>query len=151
MKSNNTPCDSLQVRLSGRREEHASDALRLLERLRQAAHHGEAPSTADLQREGSYGLRPVNRIGDLIKGKHNHTRYDIERIHCPHGVYRWRLHEPARPGYPKNKRQDVLPLAQGQDWYEKQHGPRPASHPWKQAFSPKRLAEDFQLTPPGDR
>lgn len=94
-----------------RHNEHCSDALLLLERLRQAARDGEAPSTADLQREGKYGLRPVNRIADLRRGKHNRTRYDIERIDCPRGVYRWRLHEPARPGYPKNKQQGVLQLS----------------------------------------
>lgn len=31
------------------------------------------------------------------------------------------------------------------DWYERLHGPRPASHPWKQAFSPNRLAEEPTL------
>ncbi len=77
--------------------EHGCAALRLLERLRKAAREGETPSTTDLQSERVYGLRPVNRIGDLIRGKHNSTRYDIERLDCEHGVYRWRLHEPARP------------------------------------------------------
>jgi hypothetical protein len=86
-----------------RRTEHTSDALLLLERLRQAARDGEYPSTAELQSEGKYGLRPVNRLGDLVRGKYNGTRYDIERLDCSRGVYRWRLHEPARPGYPKDK------------------------------------------------
>lgn len=93
-----------------RRKEHTSDALLLLERLRQAARDGEYPSTAELQREGKYGLRPVNRLGDLAKGKYNGTRYDIERFDCSRGVYRWRLHEPPRPGYPKDKRQGTLEL-----------------------------------------
>ncbi len=93
-----------------RHKEHTSDALLLLERLRQAARDGEDPSTADLQREGKYGLRPVNRLGDLAKGKYNGTRYDIERLDCSRGVYRWRLHEPPRPGYPKDKRQGTLAL-----------------------------------------
>jgi hypothetical protein len=134
-----------------RREEHGCAALRLLERLRKAAREGETPSTADLQDERVYGLRPVNRIGDLKKGKHNGTRYDIERLDCGHGIYRWRLHEPARLGYPKNKQQAVLPLAPGEDWYTRQTGkPRPGPHPWKTAFSSKRLAESdsFTLTPP---
>jgi hypothetical protein len=114
--------------------EHNSDAMRLLERLRQAARDHELPSTADLQREGVFGLRPVNRIGDLIKGKHNHTRYDIEKIRCGRGQYRWRLHEPNRPGYPKHKNQTVLLLdlpapspnaiPDSSDWYERLHGPR---------------------------
>ncbi len=90
--------------------EHGCVALRLLERLRQAARTGETPSTADLQEERVYGLRPVNRIGDLVRGKYNRVRYDIERLDCAGGVYRWRLHEPARPGYPKDKRQTVLHL-----------------------------------------
>jgi hypothetical protein len=93
-----------------RHKEHTSDALLLLERLRQAARDGEVPSTAELQREGKYGLRPVNRLGDLAKGKYNGTRYDIERLDCSRGVYRWRLHEPPRPGYPKDKRQGTLAL-----------------------------------------
>jgi hypothetical protein len=88
--------------------EHTSDALRLLERLRQAAREGRYPSTAELQTEGKFGLRPVNRLVDLRKGKYG-TRYDIERLNCGHGVFRWRLHEPARPGYPKNKEQSVIP------------------------------------------
>jgi|SRR5713101_4123147 len=39
------------------------------------------------------------------------------------------------------------------DWYEKQHGQRPTSHPWKTAFSRKRLADSdcFELTPPEPR
>lgn len=83
-------------RCDDRRKEHASDALRLLERLRQANKNGELPSTAQLQREGVFGLRPVNRVGDLRKGKNLRTYYDIEKIKCPHGVYRWKLHEPPR-------------------------------------------------------
>jgi hypothetical protein len=110
--------------------EHTSDALLLLDRLRKGARAGEYPSTAELQREGKYGLRPVNRIGDLIKGKHNGTRYDIERLDCSRGVYRWRIHEPSRPGYPKDKRQEVLPLAG--DWNGRQTGkPRDAVLPEK--------------------
>lgn len=113
-----------------RDKEHACDALLLLERLRKAAREGEIPSTADLQGERVYGLRPVNRIGDLMRGKHNGTRYDIERLDCEHGVYRWRLHEPNRPGYPKDKRQTVLPLSAASDWYERQTGhPRGVQQP----------------------
>jgi hypothetical protein len=48
-----------------RRREHANDALGLLERLRLASKNGELPSTAQLQREGAFGLRPVNPIGDF--------------------------------------------------------------------------------------
>jgi hypothetical protein len=130
--------------------EQGCAALRLLERLRKAAREGETPSTADLQSERVYGLRPVNRIGDLVRGKYNGVRYDIERLDCEHGVYRWRLHEPARPGYPKNKRQEVLPL--GADWYQAQTGkPRPGWRP--RPFSENRMAQDdcFVLTPPEPR
>jgi hypothetical protein len=97
--------------------------------MRQAARDSENPSTAELQEERVYGLRPVNRLGDLINGKYNGTRYDIERIYCGHGVYRWRLHEPARPGYPKDKRQNALPL-DDHDWHRKATGKeRPAPQP----------------------
>ncbi|SRR5260370_33687246 len=43
-----------------------------------------------------------------------------------------------------------LEVAPGEDWYEKLHGKRPAAHPWKKAFSEKRLTEPdcFVLTPP---
>ena len=45
-------------------------------------------------------------------------------------------------------------LPDSADWYEREHGrPRPAPHPWKTAFSEKRMAEDdcFVLTPPEPR
>ena len=130
--------------------EHGCAALRLLERLRKAAREGETLSTADLQSERVYGLRPVNRIGDLIRGKHNGTRYDVERLHCEHGVYRWRLHEPARPGYPKNKGQEVLPLGRVRN--EESVGHKlPGWQP--QPSSEKRMAQDdcFVLTAPEPR
>ena len=95
-----------------RGEEHESDAMRLLARLReipQSAPDDSWPSTAELQREGIFGLRPVNRLIDLRRGKYGH-KYDIEKINCGHGTFRWRLHEPNRPGYPKDKNQTVLPL-----------------------------------------
>jgi len=70
----------------------------------------QLPSTQDLMLDGRFGIRPPNRINDLIHGKHDAVRYDFERISCGHGVYRWRLHYPARPGYPKHKNQTVLKL-----------------------------------------
>src|SRR5207244_3342640 len=73
-------------RPSHRPAENSCAALRLLERLRKAAREGKTPSTADLQSERVYVLRPVNRIGDLISSKHNATRYDIEPLDCEHGV-----------------------------------------------------------------
>jgi hypothetical protein len=92
-----------------RQPEHQADAVLLLERLRQANREGIYPSTAELQAEGKFGLRPVNRLVDLRLGKYG-KKYDVERINCGRGVYRWRLHEPARPGYPKDKRQGTLAL-----------------------------------------
>lgn len=114
--------------MNERRKEHDADALLLLDRFMRIAQNTPRngwPSTAELQAERIYGLRPVNRIGDLKKGKYNGHCYDFEMIPCGHGVNRWRLHWPNRPGYPKDKRQDVLPL--DADWYERQTGkPRPA-------------------------
>src|SRR5262249_17302001 len=69
------------------------------------------PSTAELTDMKRFGLRPPNRCNDLKLGKFDGHRYDIERIPCGRGVYRWRLHEPAPPGYPKNKQHTVLHLA----------------------------------------
>lgn len=41
-------------------------------------------------------------------------------------------------------------LSGSSDWYERSHGQRPSSHPWKRAFSKNRLADAdcFQLTSP---
>src|SRR6266850_7072874 len=94
-----------------RKAEHGQDALELLDYFRRINRDGlPPPSTAELQEMKIFGLRPVNRIGDLTKGRYNRTHYDFEKIRCPHGVYRWRLHEPSRPGYPKNEKQAVLTL-----------------------------------------
>lgn len=145
MRGVSTPPPSPQKNSSrpvyDRSGEHASDALRLLERLRQAARDHIYPSTSELTEERLYGLRPPNRINDLVRGRYNGVRYDIERLACGHGVYRWRLHEAARPGYPKSKNQTVLPLEPpsssrtipgGADWYEVQTGrPRGAVVPGK--------------------
>lgn len=39
------------------------------------------------------------------------------------------------------------PLAPGEDWYVQKTGhARPSAHPWKEAFSPKRLAQPDCLT-----
>lgn len=115
-----------------RRKEHESDAMCLLARLRgipQSAPDEFWPSTAELQREGIFGLRPVNRLVDLRRGKYGH-KYDIEKVNCGHGTFRWRLHEPNRPGHPKDKQQTVLPLSSSQDWYVRQTGkPRPSGKP----------------------
>jgi hypothetical protein len=114
-----------------RQHEHAADAILLLERLRRANREHIYPSTSELTEERVFGLRPPNRINDLVRGKYNGMRYDVEKINCGHGIFRWRLHEPARPGYPKSKNQTILPLEQPTppaDWYEVQTGrPRAAA------------------------
>jgi len=71
------------------------------------------PSTLELIQDGRFGIRPVNRINDLLHGKHDGRHYDFERISCGHGVYRWRLHYPARLGYPKPKQQTVMATMAG--------------------------------------
>jgi hypothetical protein len=100
----------------------------------------ECPSSLELIRDGRFGQRPVNRINDLVLGKFDGHRYDFERIRCGRGEYRWRLHEPARAGYPKNKQQTVLPFAND--------GVRKS---WEQvcAERDRRLAEEpaFELVP----
>lgn len=79
--------------MNERRLEHATHAENLLLRLREANLRGEQPpSTSELQEARIYGLRPVNRLGDLRRRGH-----DIEMIKCAHGVNRWKLHEPPRP------------------------------------------------------
>ena len=97
-----------------RRKEHGADALRLLAYLMdipRGASWSACPSTAELQADGRFGLRPVNRLVDLRHGKYNHHRYDIEMRPFGRGVNRWRLHWPNRLGYPKDKRQGTLALA----------------------------------------
>jgi hypothetical protein len=131
--------------MNERRKEHGADALQLLDRfmrIPQDAPLSEWPSTAELQAERIFGLRPVNRIGDLKKGKFNRHCYDFEMISCGHGVNRWRLHWPNRPGHPKPKNQSILPLTTSKsepepqlrrrqdtlDWFEKEFGkPRPST------------------------
>lgn len=71
----------------------------------------QCPSTHDLIAAGRFGVRPPNRINDLVRGKFDGHCYDFERIPCGRGVYRWCLHEPARPGYPKNLKQTLLSLS----------------------------------------
>jgi hypothetical protein len=96
-----------------RSKEHGADALRLLAFLigiSQDASWDACPSTAELQADGRFGLRPVNRLVDLRHGKYNRTRYDIEMRSFGRGVNRWRIHWPNRPGYPKDKRQGTLAL-----------------------------------------
>lgn len=86
-----------------------------------------------------FGRSPRNRIselrgeGHLIEGK-------------PHGSSDW-WYRLIRDNA------GAKPLSDSPDWYEREHGPRPSSHPWKTAFSEKRLADPdcFTLTPPEPR
>jgi hypothetical protein len=96
-----------------RQPEHSVDAIRLVNYLLSIPQDNQRdgwPSTAELQADGRFGLRPVNRLVDLRHGKYNHHRYDIEMMPCGRGVNRWRIHWPNRPGYPKQKEQGVLSL-----------------------------------------
>ena len=130
----NSPLDSRCAVMTAshydRQREHASHALAALERLRRANREHVYPSTSELQQEGLYGLRPPNRFNDLARGKYNGVRYDIEKINCGHGIYRWKLHEPARPGYPKNPRQEVLSL-DGERAYRSMTKARRSRGSWK--------------------
>jgi hypothetical protein len=72
------------------------------------------PSTQELIDTRQFGVRPPNRINDLVSGKFDGRRYDFERIACGRGLYRWRLHEPARAGYPKSSKQYALPISEAQ-------------------------------------
>lgn len=67
-----------------RRAEHADDAQKLLERLREVGAAGI--TTGELIHEGQYGLRPPNRVKDLRDAGH-----DIETRREPHGVFRFVL------------------------------------------------------------
>jgi hypothetical protein len=132
------------TRPGSRHKEHGADALRLLACLLSIPQNTPRdgwPSTAELQEARIYGLRPVNPLVDLRHGKYNDHRYDIEMISCGHGVNRWRLHWPNRPGYPKNKPQTVLHFAGSPDWYEQAGKPRPSARPIGQD-------DGFVLSPP---
>jgi hypothetical protein len=124
------------------------------------------PSTAELTRDGRFGLRPPNRINDLVRGKFDGHRYDFERISGEkRGEFRWRLHEPNRPGYPKHKNQSVLPLPEDcqPSFHRNMSTARRSARAWKpQPIVPSRSWADvmrernekaaepqpeFQLTP----
>jgi hypothetical protein len=46
------------------------------------------PSTAELTRDGRFGLRPPNRINDLMRGRYDGHCYDFEKIKFGRGEYR---------------------------------------------------------------
>ena len=100
-----------------RHSEHSADGLRLLDYLLtfpQNTPDNGWPSTAELQEMKIFGLRPVNRLVDARAGKYRSHRYDIERINCGGGIFRWRLYWPNRAGFPKTKNQSVLPLSESE-------------------------------------
>lgn len=107
---------------------------------------GSGVSTPDLRARGG-GERPPNRVKDLRDEDH----HLIETI--PGRPFRFKLLHVNLSAVPEK----LLPLArqfEGRDWYVATTGKsRPAQHPWKNAFSEKRLAESdcFQLTPPEAR
>jgi hypothetical protein len=70
--------------MNERRREHADDAQRLLERLREVGTGGI--TSGELIREGRYGLRPPNRIGDLRRQGHQ-----IQTIREENGIFRFVL------------------------------------------------------------
>ena len=111
--------------MNERQQEHATHAENLLLRLREVTLCSEPPSTSELQDARIYGLRPVNRVGDLRRRGH-----DIQMIKCAHGVNRWKLHEPPRS-------------LDRQEWRNKKQLclPTPATH----------IEDCFQLTPPVGR
>jgi len=94
----------------GRDDCHCAAVLEFFRGLPRDLPNEQCPSTQDLIAAGRFGVRPPNRINNLIHGKYDGHCYDFERISCGRGVYRWRLHEPARPGYPKHINQVVLEL-----------------------------------------
>lgn len=110
----------------------------ILELLRERGPQGVLGSELYAQPE-LYGRSPRNRISELRRDGHL-----IEGN--PHGSSDW-FYRLIRDNA------GAKPLADSPDWYEKQHGPRPASHPWKKPFSQKRLTEPdcFMLTPPEPR
>lgn len=116
---------------SARNKHHCAALLQYFRELPRTLSGKECPSTLKLIRNGRFGQRPPNRINSLIRGNLDGHKCDFEQISCGRGVYRWRLREPNRPGYPKDKHQTVLTLPSCQDWYEKQIGkPRPGWQSW---------------------
>lgn len=130
-----------------RGQEHNSHSLALLEYFQSIPQDSPLhywPTTSELQDMKQFGLRPVNRIGDLRDGKIEHYRYDIEKISCGHGINRWRFHWPNRPGHPKPKTQTVLHLDAPE--------PTTTAKSWKQvcADRERKLAQpepEWSLTP----
>jgi len=140
MQTNNTVAEITQDGHDPARNKHHCAAL--LRYFREEILHNLpirlCPSTVELTRDGRFGIRPPNRINDLLRGKFDGHRYDFEKQSFGGGVYRWKLHEPNRPGYPKDKNQNVLSLDEQQgaaaipnseDWFERLRGPRPSSSP----------------------
>jgi hypothetical protein len=114
----------------GRNQHHCAAVLRY---FREELPRSASVSTLELTRDGRFGLRPPNRINDLVRGKFDGRHYDFEKTKARRGEYHWKLHEPNRPGYPKEKNQTVLSLEEQHDTaapdskgrFEKSFGSRP--------------------------
>ena len=93
-----------------RDKSHSRAVLQYFRELPKNLPDRECPSSLELICYGRFGQRPVNRINNLKNGNFDGHRYDFEKMCFGRGEFRWRLHEPARPGYPKNEKQTVLHL-----------------------------------------
>jgi hypothetical protein len=95
----------------------------LLKRLREVGAAGI--TTGELIREGRYGLRPPNRIGNLRDQGHV-----IETIPEGNRVFRYRLiRENPDPQqlHRRGKKAEQTTLSSSRDWFERQSGkPRPS-------------------------
>jgi hypothetical protein len=114
----------------------------ILRLLREARDHGQGVNKALLLFQHRY-TQCAARIFELEK-----QGYVIEHRSIPgeRFVTFFLLSEPERekslPAYlPKGPDHLQGSLANSPDWYEREHGQRPSSHPWKKPFSKKRMAE----------
>lgn len=132
---------------SARNKHHCRAILEYFRQLPVGLQDRQCPSTAELTQDGRFGLRPPNRINDLVHGKFDGHHYDFERIAGERrGEFRWRLHEPNRFGYPRHERQGVLPLAPQDSqpsYHRNMSKARRAPHAWKsQSIVPARTWAD---------
>lgn len=92
--------------------------------------------------------KKLRAAGDVeeIQNKTEHVQGQV------HGSYRICQKAPASSFSAEKPLKPQSAAPESTDWYEREHGPRPA-HPWKTAFSGKRLADPdcFTLTPPEPR
>lgn len=123
-------------------EDFSAHEARVLACLREAGPRG--CSNEELRKRGC-GERPSNRFVPLRK-----KGYLIKTDRSVRPA-RFVLLREADGSQPRGVRPDARPSpALSGDWYQREHGPRPAAHPWKSPFSEKRIVQDdaFVLTPP---